>query len=77
MKNKEVDRYVNTKLKKYCNCSVFWFLVFLYESELDKKQIPPIEQHSDLNDIYCQTDSDTTLYKPIKDGWHIMLDHDH
>ena len=36
MKNKEVDRYVNTKLKKYCNCSVF-------ESELDKKQIPPIE----------------------------------
>ncbi|KMW38602.1 hypothetical protein HMPREF1000_03996 [Parabacteroides sp. D26] len=28
MKNKEVDRYVNTKLKKYCNCSVFGFLYF-------------------------------------------------
>lgn len=49
---------------------------FLYEPELDKEQIPATEQHLDLNDIYRQTDSDTTLYKPIKDGWYIMLDHD-
>ena len=49
---------------------------FLYEPELDKEQISATEQQLDLNDIYRQTDSDTTLYKPIKDGWYIMLDHD-
>ena len=48
----------------------------LYEPKLGKEQIPAIEQHSDLNDIYCQTNSDTTLHKPIKDGRYIMLDHD-
>lgn len=48
---------------------------FLYEP--DKKRIPATERYSDLNGIYRQIGgSDTTLYKPIKDGWYIMLDHD-
>ena len=48
---------------------------FLYEP--DRERIPATERYSDLNDIYRRTGgSDTTLYKPIKDGWYIMLDHD-
>lgn len=49
---------------------------FLYEPELDKERMPLTEQHLELNDIYRQTGSDTTLYKSIKNDWYIILDHD-
>ncbi|KAB6392640.1 DUF4948 domain-containing protein, partial [Bacteroides xylanisolvens] len=27
------------------------------------------------NEIYRRTYNDTTLYKPVKEGWYIELDH--
>ena len=33
-----------------------------------------ITEHGDLNEIYRRTYNDTTLYKPVKEGWYIELD---
>lgn len=49
---------------------------FLYEPERDEERMPLTEPHLELNDVYRQTGSDTTLYKSIKDNWYLMLDHD-
>lgn len=48
---------------------------FVYNPGLRSHRNIRITEHDDLNDIYRRTYNDTTLYKPIKEGWYIELDH--
>ncbi|SEL23408.1 protein of unknown function, partial [Phocaeicola vulgatus] len=43
--------------------------------ELRSRRDIRITEHGDLNKIYRRTYNDTTLYKPVKEGWYIELDH--
>ena len=48
---------------------------FVYDPGLRSRRNIRITEHGDLNEIYRRTYNDTTLYKPIKEGWYIELDH--
>ena len=48
---------------------------FVYDLELRSRRDIRITEHGDLNEIYRRTYNDTTLYKPVKEGWYIELDH--
>ena len=48
---------------------------FVYDLELRSRRDIRITEHGDLNKIYRRTYNDTTLYKPVKEGWYIELDH--
>ena len=48
---------------------------FVYEPGLKSRWNIRITEHGDLNKIYRRTYNDTTLYKPVKEGWYIELDH--
>ena len=48
---------------------------FVYDPGLRTVGISVSPNNGDLNEIYRRTYNDTTLYKPIKEGWYIELDH--
>ena len=48
---------------------------FIYDPGLESRRNIRITEHGDLNEIYRRTYNDTTLYKPVKEGWYIELDH--
>ena len=48
---------------------------FVYDPGLRNRRNIRITEHGDLNEIYRRTYNDTTLYKPVKEGWYIELDH--
>lgn len=48
---------------------------FIYDPGLKSRRNIRITEHGDLNEIYRRTYNDTTLYKPVKEGWYIELDH--
>ena len=48
---------------------------FVYDPGLRSRRNIRITEHGDLNEIYRRTYNDTTLYKPVKEGWYIELDH--
>ncbi len=48
---------------------------FVYDPGLKSRRNIRITEHGDLNEIYRRTYNDTTLYKPVKEGWYIKLDH--
>ena len=48
---------------------------FVYDPGLRSRRNIRIAEHGDLNEIYRRTYNDTTLYKPVKEGWYIELDH--
>lgn len=48
---------------------------FSYDPGLKDDVTRRITEHGDLNEIYRRTYNDTTLYKPVKEGWYIELDH--
>ena len=48
---------------------------FVYDPGLESRRNIRITEHGDLNEIYRRTYNDTTLYKPVKEGWYIELDH--
>ena len=48
---------------------------FVYDPGLESRRNIRITEHGDLNEIYRRTYNDTTLYKPVKEGWYIKLDH--
>ena len=48
---------------------------FVYDPGLRSRRKIRITEHGDLNEIYRRTYNDTTLYKPVKEGWYIKLDH--
>ena len=48
---------------------------FVYDPGLRSRRNIRITEYGDLNEIYRRTYNDTTLYKPIKEGWYIELDH--
>ena len=48
---------------------------FIYEPGLESRRNIRITEHGDLYEIYRRTYNDTTLYKPVKEGWYIKLDH--
>ena len=47
----------------------------VYDPGLRSRRNIRITEHGDLNEIYRRTYNDTTLYKPVKEGWYIELDH--
>ena len=48
---------------------------FVYDPGLRSRRNIRITEYGDLNEIYRRTYNDTTLYKPVKEGWYIKLDH--
>ena len=48
---------------------------FIYDPGLESRRNIRITEHGDLNEIYRRTYNDTTLYKPVREGWYIELDH--
>ena len=48
---------------------------FVYDPGLGSRRNIRITEHGDLNEIYRRTYNDTTLYKPVREGWYIELDH--
>lgn len=48
---------------------------FVYNPGLRSRRNIRITEHDDLNDIYRRMYNDITLYKPVKEGWYIELDH--
>ena len=48
---------------------------FRLRSRMRSRRDIRITEHGDLNEIYRRTYNDTTLYKPVKEGWYIELDH--
>ena len=48
---------------------------FVYDPGLRSRRNIRITEHGDLNEIYRRMYNDTTLYKPVKEGWYIKLDH--
>ena len=48
---------------------------FVYDPGLRSRRNIRITEHGDMNEIYRRTYNDTTLYKPVKEGWYIELDH--
>ena len=48
---------------------------FVYDPGLRSRRNIRITEYGDLNKIYRRTYNDTTLYKPVKEGWYIELDH--
>ena len=48
---------------------------FVYDPGLESRRNIRITEHGDLNEIYRRTYNDTTLYKPVREGWYIELDH--
>ena len=48
---------------------------FVYDPGLRSRRNIRITEYGDMNEIYRRTYNDTTLYKPVKEGWYIKLDH--
>jgi hypothetical protein len=48
---------------------------FVYNSGLRSRRNIRITEHGNQNENYRRTYNETTLYKPVKEGWYIELDH--